>query len=90
MPKPKTNQKEPELGVGTLRLGRLAGRVSYVMTAYKGTRIAYRGSATGDPQLMREAFRRGDGILERGIGPALNIRFMSLTQGSGTAYFEFP
>jgi len=87
MSKPK---KEPRTGSGALKIARAEEAVvfSLLMTAGLAGRKTGKGSLTGEPEFMKQAFRAGDCRLTLDDGVALNIAVVAYTDGGDTAYFE--
>ena len=75
----------PLTGHGRLVLGRERVDVAFTFHA-----AAYRGSLTGPPENMAEAFRRGEGLLELTGGEPQRLIFTAYSAGGDTVYFETP
>ena len=72
-------------GSGELRLGPHCTPVAFSYTAQTS-----RGSVCGPPELMAEAFSRGDGVLTLEDGTRLSLCFLAYSAGGDTAFFETP
>lgn len=83
-------QKEPRRGSGALTIARAEEAVvfSLLVTGGLGGRKTGKGSLTGEPAFMRQAFKAGDCRLTLDDGVALNIAVVAYTDGGDTAYFE--
>lgn len=84
------SQKAPRTGTGALKItrGEEAVAFSILLTGGLGGRKTGKGSLTGEPEFMREAFRAGECRLTLDDGVALNIAVVAHTDGGDTAYFE--
>ncbi len=84
----RTQKKLPTTtGEGRLLVARNAYAVAYQIGSGDNLKSG-RGSATGDPEVMRSAFSAGDVTLQMEDGKPLSVFFLAHTAGSDTAYFE--
>jgi hypothetical protein len=74
-------------GEGQLLVARNSFAVAYEIGSSDKLKSG-RGSATGDPDVMRSAFAAGDATLKMEDGRPLPVFFLAHTAGSDTAYFE--
>ena len=83
-------QKAPRTGSGTLTVAReqVAVDFSLLMINAPAGRKTGKGSLTGEPDLLRQAFRAGECRLTLDDGEALNIAVVAHTEGGSVAYFE--
>ena len=83
-------QKVPRTGNGALTVAREQEAVIFSLLVTNGPagRKAGKGSLTGEPDMLRQAFRAGDCRLTLDDGKALNIAVVAHTEGGGVAYFE--
>ncbi|MET3665035.1 hypothetical protein [Caulobacter sp. 1776] len=83
-------QKIPRTGNGALTVAREQEAVLFSLLVTNGPagRKAGKGSLTGEPEVLRQAFRAGDCRLTLDDGVALNIAVVAHTDGGDTAYFE--
>lgn len=84
----RTQKKLPvTAGDGKLLIARTPYAVAYQIGSGDNLKSG-RGSATGDPEVMRTAFSAGDATLQMENGQPLSVFFLAHTAGSDTAYFE--
>ena len=83
-------QKAPRTGSGALSIAREQAPVDFslLMVSAPAGRKAGKGSLTGDPDVLRQAFRAGECRLTLDDGEALNIAVVAHTEGGSVAYFE--
>jgi len=83
-------QKGERTGRGALTVARQEQAVLFSLVITNGIagRKAGKGSLTGEPDMLRQAFRAGDCRLTLDDGKALNIAVVAHTEGGGVAYFE--
>ncbi|UAL09389.1 hypothetical protein [Caulobacter segnis] len=83
-------QKGARSGVGALTIGREERAVTFSLVITNGVagRKGGKGSLTGDPDILRQAFRAGDCRLTLDDGAALGIAVIAHTEGGDVAYFE--
>lgn len=79
----RRNTTPPTTGHASLTVGRTVSAVTYELHAKSG-----RGSTTGTPEHMADAFRKREAVLARDGEPPLRISFVGYCAGSDTAYFE--
>lgn len=87
MPKPA---KPPRTGAGALTVARESSPVEFaihLVNAVNGARGG-KGAVTGDPEIMRLAFRAGRARLTLDDGVDLEVMMVAHTEGSETAYFQ--
>lgn len=82
--------KPPQVGHGALTIARTTYPVAYALHYVDGLRRqrAAKGGLTGDPDVMRQAFREGRARLSLDTGHALDVSIIAHAEGSPTAYFE--
>ncbi|MBI1684535.1 hypothetical protein [Caulobacter hibisci] len=80
----------PRTGAGALTISRQRQEIDFslLMSGTSSGRRTGKGSLTGDPAAMREAFRAGGGRLTLDDGVEHEIAIVAHTEGDGTAYFE--
>jgi hypothetical protein len=84
----RTQKKLPTtIGEGQLVVARQSYAVAYQIGSADNLKSG-KGSATGDPAVMRSAFSAGDATLQMENGQPLPVFFLAHTAGSDTAYFE--
>jgi hypothetical protein len=83
-------EKAPRTGNGALTVARVEEAVIFSLLVTNGPagRKSGKGSLTGDPAALRQAFRAGECRLTLDDGVALNIAVVAHTEGGGVAYFE--
>ena len=83
-------QKLPRTGNGVLMVARQDSPVAFslLLTSGPAGRKGGKGSVTGDPDILRQAFRAGECRLTLDDGEALNIAVVAHTEGGEVAYFE--
>jgi len=83
-------QKLPRTGDGALTVARQDTVVAFSLLLTTGVagRRSGKGSVTGDPAVLRQAFRAGECRLTLDDGEALNIAVVAHTEGGEVAYFE--
>lgn len=81
--------KPPHTGQGELTIARQAHPVTFSLhyLENRGLRSA-KGGLTGEPDMMREAFRRGRVHLALDDGKGFDVSIIAHAEGSDTAYFE--
>jgi hypothetical protein len=82
--------KPPRVGDGVLLLAREPRSVAFAVHLINEVngRQGGKGSVTGDPELMRQAFRAGRARLTLDDGVDLDVMVVAHTEGSDTAYFQ--
>jgi hypothetical protein len=82
--------KPPRVGDGVLILAREPQAVAFAVHLVNeiNGRRGGKGSVTGDPELMRQAFRAGRARLTLDDGVDLDVMVVAHTEGSDTAYFQ--
>ena len=78
----RRNSTPPTIGRASLTVGRTVSEVAYELHAKSG-----RGSTTGTPEQMADAFRKRQAVLARKGEPLLRVSFVGYSAGSDTAYF---
>ncbi len=80
----------PRTGAGALTISRQRQDIDFslLITGGSAARRAGKGSLTGEPAAMREAFRAGGGRLTLDDGVEHDIAIVAHTEGEGTVYFE--
>ncbi|PLR24276.1 hypothetical protein SGCZBJ_13425 [Caulobacter zeae] len=80
----------PRTGQGALTIARESQAIAFSLqvSAAPGGRRIGKGSLTGEPEAMRQAFRAGDARLTLDDGTEHLIAIVAHTEGDGTAYFE--
>lgn len=84
------SNKPPRTGTGALAISRELQPVQFSVSfvhAMDG-RKGGKGSVTGDPEMMRAAFRQGHAHLTLDDGVTLLVALVGHTEGSPTGYFE--
>jgi hypothetical protein len=83
-------QKVPRTGSGALMVARQESAVAFslLLTAGPAGRKSGKGSVTGEPEMLRQAFRAGECRLTLDDGEALSIAVVAHTEGGEVAYFE--
>lgn len=83
-------QKGARSGVGALTVARQQQAVTFslVITTGIAGRRGGKGSLTGEPDVLRQAFRAGDCRLTLDDGAVLDIAVIAHTDGGDVAYFE--
>ena len=83
-------QKLPRTGNGALTVARQDSAVAFSLLVANGPagRKSGKGSLTGEPDVLRRAFRAGECRLTLDDGEALNIDVVAHTEGGEVAYFE--
>ncbi|RAK56666.1 hypothetical protein [Phenylobacterium deserti] len=80
------------VGEGELRYRGFQGQVAYEIqgepTTLKAGPSRLRGSLTATPEVAKEAFREGEGVLTLETGAQFRITLLGHSSGSDTAYFE--
>lgn len=87
MPK---SPKPAHAGQGALIIARQSHPVAFTLQyldSNRGQRGA-KGGVTGEPEVMREAFRQGRVQLTLDNGKAMEVSIIAHAEGSATAYFE--
>ena len=82
--------KPARLGAGALTVARQTRPVAFairLINEVNGSRGG-KGSVTGDPEDMREAFRAGRARLVLDDGVEMDVTVVAHTEGSDTAYFQ--
>lgn len=81
---------EPRTGTGALTISRQRQEIAFSLLLSGGpvARRTGKGSLTGEPEAMREAFRAGGGRLTLDDGVEFDIAIIAHTEGDGTVYFE--
>ena len=82
--------KPARLGAGVLIVSRQSRPVAFaihLINEVNGARGG-KGSVTGDPEDMREAFRAGRARLILDDGVEMDVMVVAHTEGSDTAYFQ--
>ena len=82
--------KPARLGAGALTVARQTQPVAFairLINEVNGARGG-KGSVTGDPETMREAFRAGRARLTLDDGVEMDVTVVAHTEGSDTAYFQ--
>ena len=83
-------QKLPRTGSGVLTVARQDSAVAFSLLLASGPagRKSGKGSVTGDPDILRQAFRAGECRLTLDDGEVQNIAVVAHTEGGEVAYFE--
>lgn len=83
-------QKAPRTGSGALTVARAeeATEFSLLLSSGPAGRKSGKGSLTGRPDILRQAFRAGECRLTLDDGQVLNIAVIAHTEGGDVAYFE--
>lgn len=83
-------QKLPRTGAGVLTVARQDSAVAFSLLLASGPagRKSGKGSVTGEPEILRQAFRAGECRLTLDDGEALSIAVVAHTEGGEVAYFE--
>ena len=83
-------QKLPRTGNGALTVARQDSAVAFSLLLVSGPagRKTGKGSVTGEPDILRQAFRAGECRLTLDDGETLNIAVVAHTEGGEVAYFE--
>jgi len=80
------------MGEGELRYRGFQGQVAYEIqgepSSLKAGPSRLRGSLTATPEVAKEAFREGEGLLTLETGAQFRITLLGHSSGSDTAYFE--
>jgi len=87
MPKPP---KPARVGLGALTVARETCPVEFavhLINEVNGARGG-KGAVTGDPEIMRLAFKAGRTRLTLDDGVALDVMVVAHSEGSDTAYFQ--
>lgn len=82
--------KPARVGAGALTIARESQPVGFsvhLINELNGARGG-KGSVTGDPEAMRQAFRAGRAKLTLDDGVDLDVMVVAHTEGSDTAYFQ--
>ena len=81
--------KPPRTGLGELTIARQVHPIAFSLHFFdvRGQRSA-KGGVTGEPEAMRDAFRRGRVRLALDDGKAFDVSIVAHAEGSATAYFE--
>jgi hypothetical protein len=84
------SKKPPRTGTGVLIVARALHPVQFSISLVHAVdgRQGGKGSVTGDPEVMRAAFRKGQVRLALDDGVGLDVALVGHTEGSPTAYFQ--